>query len=74
MERIVDAEVGIAHHMRVARRRQHRSRRYPASVSTTPQPYPTPPIRPFRMHVRFFFCSNISTSVRPYTAMKVKAH
>ena len=49
MERIVDAEVGIAHHMRVARRRQHRSRRYPASVSTTPQPYHTP--KPIPSHV-----------------------
>ena len=39
-------------------------------ILSTPPPYS----RPFRMHVRFFFCSNISTSVRPYAAMTVKAH
>ena len=41
-KRKIDAEVGKAYHMRVARRRQHRSRHYPVSVSTTPQPYPNP--------------------------------
>ena len=42
-KRKIDAEVGKAHHMRVSRRRQQRSRRFPGPViSTTPQPYPYP--------------------------------
>ena len=40
--RKIDAEVGKVYHMRVTWSRQHRSRHYPVSVSTTPQPYPNP--------------------------------
>ena len=46
MKRKVDAEVGKAHHMRVARRRHDCSRRYPASVSTTPHTFPLPLTHP----------------------------
>ena len=42
IKRTIDAEFGKAHHMRVARCRHHRSRRYPAPIRTTPQPYPYP--------------------------------
>ena len=46
MKQRVDAEVGKAHHMRVARRRHDRSRRYPASVNTTPQTLTLPLTHP----------------------------
>ena len=39
----VDADFGKAHHMRVTRHRQQRSRRFPGPViSTTTQPHPNP--------------------------------
>ena len=46
----IDAEVGKARHMRVARCRHCRSRRYPAPISTTPHPHPNP--WPIPSHVK----------------------